>query len=172
MSATFTPVTEPEQIARLAALAEEIWRQHFTPILKEGQVDYMLDKFQSEHAMKKQMAEDGYRYFFIENESGPVGYTGIKKDGEKLFLSKLYLQQAHRGKGYASCAFAFLEGICREENLSAIWLTVNRYNYDTIEVYKKKGFLVIREQVADIGNGYVMDDYVMEKPIGGAEYAV
>ena len=79
-----------------------------------------------------------------------------------MFLSKLYLQKAHRGKGYASRAVEFLEGICKQESLSAIWLTVNRYNYDTIEVYKKKGFTVIREQVADIGGGYVMDDYIME----------
>lgn len=172
MSVTFTPVTEPEQIRELAALAEEIWRQHFTPILKEGQVDYMLDKFQSESAMKKQMEEEGYRYFFIEDESGPVGYTGIKRDNGKLFLSKLYLRKAHRGKGYASQAFAFLEEICKKEGLSAIWLTVNRFNYDTIAVYKKKGFLTLREQVADIGNGYMMDDYIMEKPLGGVDRAI
>jgi ribosomal protein S18 acetylase RimI-like enzyme len=46
-----------------------------------------------------------------------------------------------------------------------IWLTVNRYNDATIAVYEKKGFRTVRTQVADIGNGFVMDDYIMEKEI-------
>lgn len=167
MSLTFSPVTTAEQITQLAALAEEIWREHFTPILPAGQVDYMLEKFQSAPAMTRQMAEENYRYFFLERDGKAIGYTGIKSEDGKLFLSKLYIQKQHRGNGYASEAFAFLEALCRKEGLSAIWLTVNRFNYNTIAVYQKKGFVAVREQVADIGGGYVMDDYVMEKAIGG-----
>lgn len=167
MGLTFVPVKTPEDIARLAALAEPIWREHFTPILPDGQVDYMLEKFQSVPAMTRQLAEEGYRYFFLTLDGRPIGYTGIKSEGGKLFLSKLYLQKDHRGKGYATEAFAFLEALCRAESLSAIWLTVNRFNLDTIAVYKKKGFVTVREQAADIGGGYVMDDYIMEKGIGG-----
>ncbi len=167
MTLDFLMVTTPEQVDTLAALAEEIWREHFTPILPEGQVDYMLEKFQSAPAMTRQMADENYRYFFLTLDGAPIGYTGVKSEGGKLFLSKLYLQKAHRGKGYASRAFEFLEALCRREGLSAIWLTVNRFNYDTIAVYQKKGFVTVREQVADIGGGYVMDDYVMEKTIEG-----
>ena len=165
MKLEFLPVTGPSQIEQLAALAEEIWREHFTPLLEPGQVDYMLDKFQSVRAMTEQLKTGGYRYFFLLAEGEPVGYTGVKPEEGKLFLSKLYVRAQDRGKGYASQAFAFLEGICRKENLSAIWLTVNRYNDVPIAVYQKKGFVTVREQVADIGNGYVMDDYIMEKTI-------
>jgi GNAT superfamily N-acetyltransferase len=113
--------------------------------------------------MTKQLQEEGYRYFFLVKNGAPIGYTGIKAEDGKLFLSKLYIRKAERGNGYASMAFSFLESLCRAEHLSAIWLTVNRYNSDTIAVYKKKGFVTVREQVADIGGGYVMDDYIMEK---------
>jgi ribosomal protein S18 acetylase RimI-like enzyme len=61
--------------------------------------------------------------------------------------------------------FEQLKEISRQRNLTSIWLTVNRYNENTIAVYKKKGFETIRTQVADIGEGYVMDDYVMELKI-------
>lgn len=167
MSLTFLPVKKPEEIIELATLAREIWEEHFTPILKPGQVDYMLEKFQSESAVTRQIQEDGYRYFLLQKDGETIGYTGIQSQNGKLFLSKLYVKKEARGNGYASETFAFLEDLCRKEGLCAIWLTVNRFNYDTIAVYQKKGFITLREQVSDIGNGFVMDDYIMEKPIAG-----
>lgn len=101
----------------------------------------------------------------MHDEGGIAGYLSVKEEDGKLFLSKFYVSKENRGKGYASQAMSFLERLCRERGLSHIWLTVNRHNESSIGVYRKKGFQVIREQVADIGNGYVMDDYVMEKEI-------
>ena len=70
-----------------------------------------------------------------------------------------------RGNGYASDAMLFLENLCKQRNLESIWLTVNRENLHTIDVYKKKGFQIIAEEVNDIGHGFVMDDYIMEKRV-------
>lgn len=84
---------------------------------------------------------------------------------DRVFLSKLYIAKEARGKGLASKAFAFLTELASSNKKQAIWLTVNRYNSGSIAVYEKKGFVKVREQVLDIGNGYVMDDYVMEMAI-------
>lgn len=127
----------------------------------------MVEKFQSYDAMKNQMKNDGYEYYFITADDKILGYTGIKKEEERLFLSKLYLLKENRGKGYASEAFKFLINYCKENDLKSIYLTVNKQNEHTIAVYKQKGFEVIDTQVADIGNGYVMDDYIMELKLGG-----
>ncbi|BFT72400.1 GNAT family N-acetyltransferase [Paenibacillus sp. P36] len=59
----------------------------------------------------------------------------------------------------------FLEMLCKGRNLNSIWLTVNRNNESSIAVYEKKGFRTVREQIVDIGNGFVMDDFIMEKEI-------
>ncbi|MNE72395.1 Acetyltransferase (GNAT) family protein [compost metagenome] len=80
-------------------------------------------------------------------------------------MSKFYISKEHRGRSYASQALAFLEKLCKERSLSHIWLTVNRHNESSIAVYEKKGFRTVREQIADIGNGFVMDDFIMEKEI-------
>lgn len=165
MNISFVPVETPEQIARLAALAREIWTEHFTPIIGAAQVEYMLEKFQSAPALQAQLAQQGYRYYFLAAQGREIGYTGIRPDGEKLFLSKLYLRREERKKGYASQTFEFLEKLCRENGWRAIWLTVNRHNDDTVAVYRARGFSVVREQAADIGGGFVMDDYIMEKPV-------
>jgi len=156
------PINSQEQIKEFAKMAEIVWNEHFTSIIGKNQVDYMLEKFQSEQAVTEQINNHGYEYFFIEIEGNKVGYVGIHKEEKKMFLSKLYILKDYRKKGYASLAFEFLRYRCKENGLNSIYLTVNKYNLDTIQVYEAKGFKTIKEQVSDIGNGFVMDDYVME----------
>ncbi|CAI6059702.1 GNAT family N-acetyltransferase [Cohnella sp. JJ-181] len=155
--------------ATVAALAEEIWHEYYGALLSREQIVYMVDKFQSADAIADQIATQGYEYYLMQAGGENVGYLAVKEEGGKLFLSKLYVLKAHRGQGYASRAMAFITGLCRERGLDALWLTVNRHNDGSIAVYEKKGFAKVREQVADIGNGYVMDDYVMEKEIRATE---
>lgn len=154
-----------EEMPILAELANGIWHEYFPCILSEEQIDYMVEKFQSLKAMTEQIEKQGYEYYFLRDNEKNVGYMGIHPEEEKLFLSKLYVTKDNRGKGYSSNAFSFLEQYCREKGKKAIWLTVNKYNDHTIEVYRHRGFQIIKSQVSDIGNGYVMDDYVMEKEI-------
>ena len=52
--------------------------------------------------------------------------------------------------------------ICKMRELNQIWLTCNRNNTNSLEVYKHLGFTVAREEVTDIGEGFVMDDFIME----------
>lgn len=156
-------VKSEEQIKSVASMAEEIWHEWFPSIISEGQINYMLDKFQSVNAITEQLRNEGYRYFIIMNGGEYIGYTAIRPDSDgRLFLSKIYIKKAHRGKGFGKTAISFLKEFCAENGLSAIWLTVNKHNDDSINVYKKCGFKVIGEGVADIGNGYVMDDYFFQ----------
>lgn len=149
----------------LAAMAKEIWQQHFTPIIGADQVRYMLDRFQSSTAMAHQMQHEDYQYYFLVYNGLRAGYCAIRPEPEALFLSKLYVKQPFRGRRIARAAIDFMAGYCRREGKKKIWLTVNRHNDDTIAAYRKMGFVTVREQAADIGGGYVMDDYIMEKPL-------
>lgn len=161
---TFVPVETPEQISQLCGLASEIWHQHFTPIIGEAQVEYMLDKFQSPNAIAEQL-KNGYRYWRLFLGGEAVGYTGVHPEEEKLFLSKLYLKKDQRGNGFASQAIDFLSDFARQNGENAIWLTCNRHNDNTIAVYRHLGFETIREEKNDIGNGFFMDDFIMEKKL-------
>ena len=79
-----------------------------------------------------------------------------------MFLSKRYLAKEHRGKGYASRMMEFVKEQTVKKGLSKIYLTVNKYNTHTIDVYKHHSFKVIKSAEFHIGKGYIMDDYVME----------
>lgn len=161
-SVVLTEALTDDQLKRIADIADEIWHEYFPCILTQGQIDYMVDKFCSFDAMKENIAAEGYSYCFIRKNGAELGYTAYKTDGDRLFLSKLYLFRAERGKKYARGAFEALKDIARERGLRAIWLTVNKHNDPTIAAYKALGFKITGEGVTDIGSGYVMDDYYME----------
>ena len=152
----------------IARLASQIWREHYGNLLSGRQIDYMLEKFQSEPAIMEQMERGGYTYYIIYANGGgegrtAVGYMGVKFEDKKLFLSKFYILKSYRGKGLGRLGFDFLFDLSAEAELQSVWLTVNKGNLDSIAVYEHLGFVTVREQVADIGEGFVMDDYIMEK---------
>jgi len=156
-------------IKTVALLAREIWTEHFTAIIGKGQVDYMLAKFQSEEAIAQQIENEGFLYYLLKDEGGEyVGYAGVVPDEnkEELFLSKLYIKCDKRRKGYAKKAMRFVEDLARQMGLDKITLTVNKSNTIAIEAYRKMGFENVGSIVTDIGGGFVMDDYKMEKSVG------
>jgi len=156
--------TNKQQIAIIARLADEIWREHFTSIIGRAQVDYMLEKFQSERAICEQLS-DGFLYYLIKSNNSDVGYFGVLPTNDSLLLSKFYIRSAERGKGLGRKVLTFIESLAAEKGASRITLTVNKYNSDTIEAYKKLGFQITESLIQDIGDGFVMDDYRMEKAI-------
>lgn len=155
------PARTDKDIQDIAVLAYEIWHQHFIPIIGEEQVDYMVEKFQSYPAIKAQVENDGYEYFQIHSGQTLVGYTGVHQEEDALFLSKLYIKKDCRGQHLATTAMNYLINLCKERGLKKIWLTCNKYNANTLAVYDHLGFVITSEQVADIGNGFVMDDYIL-----------
>lgn len=161
----FKQVRKREHIQEIAALAINVWHATFDSILPAGQVEYMIGQFQTEDAIAKQIASNGYVYYQIKIDDELVGYFGIQISEGKLFLSKLYLDPRMQRHGLASLAIQKMKSICAMANLPSIWLTVNRHNEQAIKVYQHLGFETVREQKTDIGNGYVMDDYVMELKI-------
>ena len=155
------PVTNMELVYSLVPVAEEIWREHYIPIIGEKQVEYMLEKFLSADALVEQI-NSGYEYFLFSYDYTFAGFAGIKEEDGKLFLSKLYVDEEFRGKGIGKHMFQKFVEICKMRNLKGIWLTCNRHNTDTLAVYEHLGFTKVREEVTDIGNGFVMDDYILE----------
>lgn len=155
------PADTEARIREIALLANKIWHEHFPSIIGNAQVDYMVEKFQSYSAIKGQI-DNGYEYYQIQRDGLLAGYTGIHEEQGRLFLSKLYIKKEMRGLHISSDTFRFLLDLCKERGLSAIWLTCNKYNTHTLDVYRHWGFVTVREEKADIGNGFFMDDYILE----------
>jgi Acetyltransferases len=154
---------DKENITKLSKLASAIVKEHFDPIIGSQQNDYMISKFQTVDAISKQLAH-GYQYYFCILEKEIVGFLAFYKKGAAMCLSKFYLKKEYRGKGLSKDMLAFTADMTRNANVNAIVLNVNRNNSAVI-AYEHMGFRKIREEVNDIGSGFVMDDFVMQYDI-------
>ncbi|WP_345985633.1 GNAT family N-acetyltransferase [Sulfurimonas sp. HSL-1656] len=157
------PVISPEQIALCASLAETIWREFYTPIIGEAQVAYMLRAFQSAGAMTEQI-QNGYRYSFLYDGETAVGYCATVPEDDALKVSKLYVLKTVRGKGGGHLMLEHCEAEAKARGLKRLVLTVNRHN-PSVAFYEREGFTNAGPLVQEIGGGYVMDDYVMVRPL-------
>lgn len=171
MNVVFEPVTTAEGRAQLADMAAIIWNEYWPPIIGQAQVDYMVENFQSLAAIERDIAEHAYEYWFIvaeeDDERRVAGYTGghVEPETNRFFISKIYLLAAERGHGFASKTIRFYEQLCEERGLGAMYLTVNKHNELAIRAYAGKGFKTIDSVETDIGCGFIMDDFIMEKKL-------
>lgn len=151
-----------QDIQTLAETAKIIWNEYFINIITQEQIDYMVEKFQSYPALSKAIQEDGYTYYLAFVGEQLIGYCGVQPQEQRLFLSKLYVRKEMRGKGISSKLFDQALQQARKENLSAIYLTCNKFNEHSLAVYTHKGFHQIDAVQSDIGHGFIMDDYILQ----------
>ncbi len=155
---------EASEAKDIATLAIPIWQEHYTPIIGSDQVSYMLEKFQSEAAIKQQLAE-GYQYFQVFYMDVLTGYFSVQvRQPNRFFISKFYLSEQARGKKIGTAMLAFIEQQAMKNNCTQLDLTVNKFN-PAYEIYLKLGFENVGSVEMDIGNGYIMDDYLMRKTL-------
>ncbi len=153
--------SDVDDASELSRMAREIWMEYFPTIISKEETEYILNKIQSEEAIREQI-ENGHLYSFIECDGRKVGYFCIHPEGDSLFMSKLYVSKDQRGKGLGSKTLDDIIEKGKAMNMKRIYLRVNRFNTVAKKVYTSKGFVVVREEKLDIGDGFFMDDYLME----------
>lgn len=143
----------------ISKLADTIWNQHYRSIITQDQINYMLGKMYSLESLLEQIEQKGHRFFMIAADGKTLGFISVKQESDReWFLNKFYIDQTFAAKGIGSTAFDLLMGLLKPLKMS---LTVNRQNFKSINFYFKKGFMIERVADFDIGDGYVMNDFVM-----------
>jgi len=154
-----------EDINVIGTLAHEIWPKVYDYMLSPEQIQYMLNLFYSSESLRSQMTEQHHIFFLAEFDVAPVGFASVGKLEAGVFkLHKLYVQPEFQRK---SVGKALMKAVCDEavENGGKrIQLNVNRNN-KSIAFYQNLGFSITGEQNIDIGSGYFMYDFIMERDI-------
>ena len=150
-------------IVVIQQLARKSWEKAYSEILTHEQIEYMLGTMYSETEIASQMQNPDYYYFLILDEENPAGFIGFQHHYEKSTtkLHRLYLLEESKGKGFGKAGIDFLKLQTQKSGDRRIILNVNKNNIAKT-IYEKLGFSVYGEGVFDIGNGFVMDDYLME----------
>lgn len=152
-----------EDIPIIIELTKKIWPVAYGKILSKAQLDYMIDKFYNETALRELIQKGHVFYLAQDDKDNYVGFVSyeINSEPNKTKIHKIYVLPETQGTGLGRQFFELVKEKAIENHQSAIFLNVNKYN-NAIHFYTKLGFAKVKDEVIDIGNGYVMDDYVME----------
>ena len=152
-----------KDISIIKDLAKESWNSAYVDILQQEQIDYMLDLMYSEETLKTHFQNPNYQYYLIKEDEVFLGFIGfeVHNELETTKLHRIYFLKEAQGKGLGKKALEFVKIEAERSGDKRLTLTVNKNN-DARNFYESQGFRVYNEAVFDIGNGYVMDDYLME----------
>lgn len=153
---------EPGDIPAVSELAARIWRAHYPGIISAAQIEYMLERMYSPEALMRDL-KNGIHIWLAEADGHLAGYASVEKTSQTIcFLHKLYVDPSYQRRGIASTLMRRIDTALAPKELS---LHVNRANIQAINFYIREGFTIDRVQVTDIGNGFVMDDFVMKRAV-------
>jgi GNAT superfamily N-acetyltransferase len=153
-----------EELLLIQGIAQATWPSTFAGILSSEQIAYMLNWMYALPMLESQV-EQGHYFLVAEEQGDAIGFAGFELnhlEGPKAKLHKLYLLPSSQGKGVGKCLLLEVAKRAREAGQKSLVLNVNKYNKKAIDFYLAMGFVTIRQEVNDIGQGYVMDDDVME----------
>lgn len=162
LTAEIRPVTYPD-IPAIAALAREIWQATYPGIITQAQIDFMLEQRYGVERLYDDLeqADKWLDQAFVEGRR--VGFAFSELYRGEFKLDKLYVHPDVQRCGVGGQLIEHVAQRARQQGYDHLILAVNKRNENAIASYCKHGFRVRESVVEDIGSGYVMDDYVMEK---------
>ncbi len=149
------------------AIANEVWPIAYGAILSPEQLKYMMEMMYSVASLQKQAQEHKNQFILAIKNEIPVGFAAFEIDygqTSKTKIHKIYILSNQQGNGIGRNLMDYITQQAIQNKQEALLLNVNKFN-SAQYFYKKLGFVISYEEIIDIGNGYVMDDFVMEKPI-------
>jgi ribosomal protein S18 acetylase RimI-like enzyme len=154
------------KIPVIVDLANRAWPATYKDILPEAQIKYMMDLFYTSEALKAQMIEKQHRFILAAYKEIPAGFASYSDTPERgvFKLHKLYVLPEYQGKGIGKELIDHIINDIRKSSAQILALNVNRNN-NAKAFYEKSGFSVTNEEDIDIGNGYYMNDFVMQRKI-------
>ena len=156
-----------EDIAIISDLAEEIWPQTYSAYISEEQLRFKLDKMYNRGELLGQL-ESGHTFIIASENGKDIGFAGfsvIDAENNGYKLHKLYVLPETQGKGIGKILINEVVNLVTKEGGQTLQLNVNRNN-NAKDFYLRAGFIIKETVDLNIGNGFFMNDYVMELPIG------
>ncbi|SHN26865.1 N-acetylglutamate synthase, GNAT family [Cyclobacterium lianum] len=155
-------------LPQIQEMAKVIWPLTFGAILSQKQLAYMLEMMYSLPSLQQQMEEKGHRFLIAQKDRKAVGFCSYElhyMGSPDLKIHKLYLLPEAQGKGTGREILTYLEKTARKNGMESMLLNVNKFNHNAYGFYISQGFNQIAAEVIPIGNGFVMDDFILEKKI-------
>lgn len=152
-------------IPAVAALARVVWQDAYPAIIPQAQIDYMLGQRYSDAALSAYLNADD-RWFEVAKLDGALaGFCACELHQGEYKLDKLYIDPAKQRGGLGGILIARAADRARLLGHRRMILAVNKHNARAMAAYRKHGFSVRESVYVEIGCGFAMDDYIMEKAL-------
>ena len=152
-------------IPLIRELCFKVWPQTYKGIIPDEQIGYMLDLMYSEQSLQKQITEEHCHFIFVYDDDNAVGFASFGQTEPGIFkLHKIYILPNQQGKGTGKFVIDHIINEVRNKGALALQLQVNIRN-KAKSFYEKLGFTTLYQYDFPIGNGWVMDDFLMEKKL-------
>lgn len=154
----------PDDFLTIRQLAEEIWPGTYGKILSATQIEYMIEMMYAIPVLTREV-DEAIRFRLLLDGGVPIGFFSwgpYSSQPSEAKLHKLYLKEEYHGRGIGSLALQATQKEAKDAGFSLLRLNVNRNNAAAIRSYRNNGFSVIESLDVPIGNGFFMNDYVMQ----------
>ena len=149
-------------IPLIRELTFAIWPQTYSSIISQQQINYMLEMMYNPATLQKQMEEECCTFIIVYDADEAIAFASYNETEPQLWkLNKIYILPSQQGKGTGKFIIRYIVNEIKSRHAKALQLQVNRENKAKY-FYEKLGFKIIQTADFDIGNGYFMNDYVME----------
>ena len=167
MSQVFIEPATAEHLPAIRDLAAIIWHAHYPGIISVEQIDYMLARMYSLETLRDEMRSRLVRFDRLLLEGKMIGFASYGSTAEPAAwkLHKLYLLPDHHGRGFGSELLRHCEDEARTHGAQRMQLNVNKRNTRAIAAYTRNGYSIVDSVCLDIGNGFVMDDFLMARKL-------
>jgi len=157
----------PSEFHLIRHIAEKTWPVTYGNILSPEQLVYMIAKLYSDEKLQRD-ALTGHVFWFARENDELLGFIGVEHglEGQSSKLHKIYILPEAQGKGIGALLMEKAESLAVEAGSKHLILNVNRFNKARY-FYEKRGFTIKSLEDIDIGEGFLMEDYVMEKELMG-----
>ena len=152
-------------VERMVVLAARIWHDHYPAIIGAAQMQYMLKQRYDPAVVRAELGRADVWWDKLSVGEDICGFASylLAAEPATVKLDKLYVRTGCQRRGYGGMLIARAIDEARRQGCMRLVLAVNKNNTSAIGAYRKHGFRVVDAVVKDIGGGFVMDDYIMEK---------
>jgi ribosomal protein S18 acetylase RimI-like enzyme len=159
-----TPVTA-EDVEAVTRLARVVWQDAYPGIISQSQIDFMLDQRYNAARLLEELATPSICWDQIRVDGALAGFasTLLTNTAGEMKLDKLYIDPARQRLGLGGQLMTHIIAHALTLGCRTLILAVNKQNARAIAAYRKNGFEVRDAVRVDIGNGFVMDDFIMAK---------
>lgn len=163
---TVLPATDSD-FDIIRSIAYETWPIAYDEILSKAQLDYMLGAFYNDTALKESVSQKAHHFVLANEGNQTLGFASFERNYDhqkQTKIHKIYILPSAQGKGVGKVLIDYIAFEARKQGSLSLCLNVNRFN-KAITFYEKMGFSISSEVNIELEHGYLMEDYVMERPI-------